>query len=259
MVKKKITIKEVAKLSGVSITTVSLILNGNTEKFSPKTVQKVLAAKEELGYQPDYFARQMITKETKTIGVLVPDITNPFFSTLMRGIEDILYKQNFVTILCNADSDHQKEIEYLAELTRRGVDGFIIATSAVSTDAINENLKKQGRPFIVLDQKKSEGFSDAVRTDDFRGGYLAGMHLLSLGHQTIALVYPENPPENVHARIEGFKSALDVYQIPHDQLILLPTQFSKQGGYQITAELLDSAATGVFALNDELAFGLYRG
>ena len=72
----------------------------------------------------------MITKETKTIGVLVPDITNPFFSTLMRGIEDILYKQNFVTILCNADSDHQKEIEYLAELTRRGVDGFIIATSA---------------------------------------------------------------------------------------------------------------------------------
>lgn len=106
---KKITIKEVAKLSGVSITTVSLILNGNTEKFSPKTVQKVLAAKEELGYQPDYFARQMITKETKTIGVLVPDITNPFFSTLMRGIEDILYKQNFVTILCNADSDHQKK------------------------------------------------------------------------------------------------------------------------------------------------------
>ena len=139
------------------------------------------------------------------------------------------------------------------------MDGFIIATSAVSTNEINENLKKQGRPFIVLDQKKSEGFSDAVRTDDFRGGYLAGMHLLSLGHQTIALVYPENLPENVHARIDGFKSALDVYQIPHDRLILLPTQFSKQGGYQITDKLLDSAATGVFALNDELAFGLYRG
>ncbi len=72
----------------------------------------------------------------------------------MRGIEDVLYKQNFVTILCNADSDHQKEIEYLAELARRGVDGFIIATSAVSTTAINENLKKQNRPFIVLDQKR---------------------------------------------------------------------------------------------------------
>ncbi len=157
----------------------------------PKTVEKVFASKKELGYQPDYLARQMITKETKTIGVLVPDITNPFFNILMRGIEEVLYQQHFVTILCNADSDHQKEIEYLAELTRRGVDGFIIATSAISTSAINENLKKHGRPYIVLDQKKSHGFSDSVRTDDFRGGYLAGVHLLSLGHENIALVYPE--------------------------------------------------------------------
>ncbi|WP_165037932.1 substrate-binding domain-containing protein [Enterococcus sp. ZJ1622] len=259
MAKKKITIKDVAKHSGVSITTVSLILNGKEERFSQQTVQKVLAAKEALGYQPDYFARQMITKETKTIGVLVPDITNPFFSTLTRGIEDILYQQHFVTILCNADSDHQKEIEYLFELTRRGVDGFIIATSAVTTNAINENLKKQGRPFIVLDQKKSEGFSDSVRTDDFRGGYLAGMHLLSLGHKEIALVYPENPPENVQERIEGFKSALDVYQISYDHLLLLPTHFSKQGGYDVVSGLLDSSATAVFSLNDELAFGLYRG
>lgn len=259
MKKKKITIKDVAKHSGVSIATVSLILNGNEEKFSAKTVEKVLASKDILGYQPDYVARQMITKETKTIGVLVPDITNPFFNTLMRGIEDVLYKQNFVTILCNADSDHQKEIEYLAELARRGVDGFIIATSAVSTTAINENLKKQNRPFIVLDQKKAEGFSDAISTDDFRGGYLAGTHLLHLGHQSIALVYPQNPPENVYRRIEGFKHALDFYQLSHDNLLLLPTHFSKNGGYQVVPTILNSSATAIFALNDELAFGIYRG
>ena len=259
MGKKKITIKDVAKHSGVSIATVSLILNGNEAKFSPKTVEKVFASKKELGYQPDYLALQMITKETKTIGVLVPDITNPFFNILMRGIEEVLYQQHFVTILCNADSDHQKEIEYLAELTRRGVDGFIIATSAISTSAINENLKKHGRPYIVLDQKKSHGFSDSVRTDDFRGGYLAGVHLLSLGHENIALVYPENPPENIQLRIEGFKHALDFYQYSHDQLLLLPTLFSKQGGYQAVPSIIESATTAIFALNDELAFGLYRG
>ena len=101
MTVKKSTIKDVAKLSGVSITTVSLILNGNAHKFASETVEKVLKAKEELNYQPNYFAQQMIVKETKTIGVLVPDITNPFFSTLMQGIEDILYQENFVTILCN--------------------------------------------------------------------------------------------------------------------------------------------------------------
>ena len=137
---KKITIKDVAKHSGVSIATVSLILNGNEAKFSPKTVEslcfkKGIRVSARLSCPPDDH------KRNKTIGVLVPDITNPFFNILMRGIEEVLYQQHFVTILCNADSDHQKEIEYLAELTRRGVDGFIIATSAISTSAINENLK----------------------------------------------------------------------------------------------------------------------
>lgn len=259
MKKKKVTIKDVAKHSGVSIATVSLILNGNEEKFSPKTVAKVIASKETLDYQPDYFARQMITKETKTIGVLVPDITNPFFNILTRGVEDILYQQHFVTILCNADLDHQKEMEYLLELTRRGVDGFIIASSAVSTTAIKENLKKQNRPFIVLDQKTSDGFSDCVRTDDFHGGYLAGEHLLTLGHQSIALVYPQDPPVNLKRRIEGFKHALDVFQLPHKNLLLLPTHFSKEGGYQVVPQILQSSTTAIFALNDELAFGLYRG
>lgn len=259
MVKKKVTIKDVAHHSGVSIATVSQILNGNEDKFSSKTVEKVLAAKNELGYQADYFARQMITKETKTIGVLVPDITNPFFNLLMRGIEEILYQQHFVTILCNADSNQQKEVQYLSELTRRGVDGFIIASSAISTQAIKEDLQQQGRPFIVLDQKKAEDFSDSVRTDDFRGGYLAGTHLFSLGHQQVALVYPENPPANVQERIEGFKSAADAYQIDYNQLLLIPTAFSKQGGYQITNQIVASEATAIFALNDELAFGLYRG
>ncbi|MGM9904222.1 LacI family transcriptional regulator [Enterococcus sp. 10A9_DIV0425] len=259
MGKKKITIKDVAKHSGVSIATVSLILNGNEEKFNPSTVQKVLAAKEELGYQPDYFARQMVTKKTKTIGVLVPDITNPFFNTLMRGIEDCLYQQQFVTILCNANFNHQKEIDYLSELAHRGVDGFIIATSAVSTKTIHENLKKQGKPFIVLDQKKASGYSDAVLTDDYHGGYLAGSHLLNLGHKEIALIYPENPPQNVQTRMDGFKAALDTQQISHDHIHFFPTHFSKQGGYMIVPALLESKSTAVFALNDELAFGVYRG
>ncbi|MEY8446351.1 ribose utilization transcriptional repressor RbsR [Enterococcus ratti] len=259
MKKKKITIKDVAKHSGVSIATVSRILNGNEEKFNPQTVKKVIASKEILGYQPDYFARQLITKETKTIGVLVPDITNPFFNTLMRGIEDVLYQQHFVTILCNADSDHQKEIKYLLELTRRGVDGFIIATSAVSTSTINESLRQQNHPFIVLDQKKSEGLSDSVRTDDFHGGYLAGIHLLTLGHQSIALVYPQAPPENVYRRIEGFKQALDSHHLLYKNLHVFPTHFSKEGGYQVTSQILRSPVTAIFALNDELAFGLYRG
>lgn len=250
--KKKVTIKDVAKLSEVSIATVSQILNGNADKFSPKTVAKVLAAKESLDYEPDYFARRMVMKKSKTIGVIVPDITNPFFGRLIRGIENVLYRENFVTVLCNADLDIQKENDYLEELNRRGVDGFIIASSHISNTAINRTLRAKSLPFIVLDQKKAEGFSDAVLTDDFTGGKLAGEHLKALGHEKVAVVLPAGVPENIAKRVAGFQT-----QFPEP--LLIETEMSKIGGQQAAASILASDVTAIFAVNDELAFGLYYG
>ena len=252
MKNKKITIKDVAKQSGVSIATVSQILNGNEQKFSPKTVEKVLAAKAELNYEPDYFARRMIMKKSKTIGVLIPDITNPFFGTLVRGIEDILYRENFVTMLCNADLDTKKETDYLEELSRRGVDGFIIASSAISNQAINETLRKKNLPYIVLDQKKAEGFSDAVLTDDFSGGKIAGEHLQQLGHKKVAVVLPEDATENIKTRLTGFK---EIYP----DAVQVYGELSKIGGRQAAKAIVETEVTGIFAINDEIAFGLYLG
>lgn len=252
MTNKKITIKDVAKQSGVSIATVSQILNGNDSKFSPKTVEKVLAAKQALNYEPDYFARRMIMKKSKTIGVLVPDITNPFFSRLIRGIEGVLYRENFVTLLCNADLDSKKEIDYLEELSRRGVDGYIIASSAISNQAINETLRAKNLPFIVLDQKKAEGFSDAVLTDDYTGGKLAGEYLQELGHQKVAVVLPEGATENIATRLIGFREIFP-------EITLIHSELSKQGGRQAAKKIIATDITGIFAINDELAFGLYLG
>lgn len=252
MKNKKITIKDVAKQSGVSIATVSQILNGNEQKFSPKTVEKVLAAKAELNYEPDYFARRMIMKKSKTIGVLIPDITNPFFGTLVRGIEGILYRENFVTMLCNADLDTKKETDYLEELSRRGVDGFIIASSAISNQAINETLRKKNLPYIVLDQKKAEGFSDAVLTDDFSGGKIAGEHLQQLGHKKVAVVLPEDATENIKTRLTGFK---EIYP----DAVQVYGELSKIGGRQAAKVIVETEVTGIFAINDEIAFGLYLG
>lgn len=252
MKNKKITIKDVAKQSGVSIATVSQILNGNERKFSPKTVEKVLAAKADLNYEPDYFARRMIMKKSKTIGVLIPDITNPFFSTLVRGIEGVLYRENFVTMLCNADLDTKKETDYLEELSRRGVDGYIIASSAISNQAINETLRKKNLPYIVLDQKKAEGFSDAVLTDDFSGGKIAGEHLRQLGHQKVAVVLPEDATENIKTRLTGFQ---EIYP----DALLINGELSKDGGRQAVQKIVETDATAIFAINDEIAFGLYLG
>ena len=252
MKNKKITIKDVAKQSGVSIATVSQILNGNEQKFSPKTVEKVLAAKAELNYEPDYFARRMIMKKSKTIGVLIPDITNPFFGTLVRVIEGILYRENFVTMLCNADLDTKKETDYLEELSRRGVDGFIIASSAISNQAINETLRKKNLPYIVLDQKKAEGFSYAVLTDYFSGGKIAGEHLQQLGHKKVAVVLPEDATENIKTRLTGFK---EIYP----DAVKVYGELSKIGGRQAAKAIVETEVTGIFAINDEIAFGLYLG
>lgn len=252
MEKKKITIKDVAKQSGVSIATVSQILNGNEEKFSPKTVAKVLEAKAALNYEPDYFARRMIMKKSKTIGVLVPDITNPFFSTLVRGIEGVLYRENFVTMLCNADLDTKKETDYLEELSRRGVDGYIIASSAITNQAINKTLRQKNLPFIVLDQKKAEGFSDAVLTDDQTGGRIAGEYLRQLGHQKVAVVLPKDATENIQTRLKGFQ---EIYP----EALLLDSELSKTGGRKAAKAVIKTNVTAIFSINDELAFGLYLG
>ncbi|MBO0437132.1 ribose utilization transcriptional repressor RbsR [Vagococcus fluvialis] len=250
---KKVTIKDVAKASGVSIATVSQILNGNTKNFSPKTIDKVQKIKDEMNYEADYFARRMVMKESKTIGVMVPDITNPFFSTLVKGIEDVLYKENFITMLCNVDRDDTKESIALEELSRRGVDGFIIASSAISTEAIDKLLRKKKHPFIILDQKSFEDESDTIGTDDFNGGKLAGEHLKELGHKEVVVVVPSKMTVNIQNRLKGFQS------IYSENVTILETSLSKDGGKKIVSRLVETKATGIFALNDELAFGLYYG
>lgn len=256
MMGKKATIKDVARFSGVSIATVSLILNGNANKFTPATVAKVMEAKKELNYSPNYFAQRMIIKGSKTIGVMLSDIANPFFGQLMSGVEKALYQEGFVTVLCNANFDMKKENDYLEELMRRGVDGFIIATPAVSNEALCEMLQGNNHPFIVIDQKRTKGFSDSVVADDFEGGRLAAEHLIGLGHKRLAIVMPMNGAENLQNRLSGFKAACE-NQV--DAITILNASMSKAGGREAAKQLVETNATGVFAINDETAFGLYRG
>ena len=231
----------------------SQILNGNTKNFSPKTVEKVQKIKEEMNYEADYFARRMVMKKSKTIGVMVPEISNPFFSTLVRGIEDVLYRENFITMLCNVEQDNKKENNALEELSRRGVDGFIIASSAISNDEIDKNLRNKKHPFIILDQKSFNENSDTIGTDDYMGGKLAAEHLKELGHKNVAVVIPMPMTLNIQNRLTGFQS---VYE---SGVHLIPSTLSKEGGKLAVTEIIKTNVTAVFAINDEIAFGLYYG
>lgn len=180
---------------------------------------------------------------------MIPDITNPFFSLLLKGIEKVVYGQKYIVMLCDADFSVQKESEYLQELIRRGVDGFIIASSTVSNQTLKEQLTKNQVPYIVLDQKKSEGGSDELSTDDFTGGVLAANHLRELGHEKVALIGPQDAPSNIQTRIEGFKTV-------YPEFLFVNQPLTREGGKQAAEQIIPSEVSAIFALNDEIAFGL---
>lgn len=252
MEKKKVTIKDVAKYAQVSPATVSQILNGQAKRFDPKTVARVRQAKEHLGYEANYLARKMVGKQSMMIGILVPDITNPFFNTLVKGIEEVLFKAGFIAILGNGGFDGAKEEQCLFEFAQHGVDGFIIASPSISDKALQTVLTAKKRPYLVLDQKAPDGQSDALLLDDRAGGRLAAEYLAKKGHKKVALVVPKVLPANLKRRMQGF---LEYYP----EALVLTTEFSKAGGKASVPKLLTTKVSAVFALNDELAFGIYRG
>lgn len=253
MTKKKVTIKDVAKYSGVSISTVSQILNGREHQFQPKTVKKVLDARDELGYEPDYFARRMIMKKSQTIGIIVPDITNPFFATLVKGIEDVLFKHDFMTILCNIDADTSKGKKALEALNHRGVDGLIIASSSISIDELTNQMNLQSVPVIELDQQMTDDIRDSVRTDDYNGGKVVAEHFNELNHKVVSALFPKNLSPNILKRLEGFAENFN------GEVVKIDTELSKESGKESIEEVLKTNSTGIFAANDEIAFGVYHG
>lgn len=253
MKKRRITIKDVAKEAGLSTSAVSQILNGNTQRFSEQAIQKVHAAQERLHYVPDFFAQRMVTKKSHLIGVLVPDISNPFFAQLFLGIQDVLHAQGYVALLYNMEDDEQRESSSVADLIRRGVDGLIIASSAFSNQSIYAALQREKLPMLVMDQKNETDLVDAVQTDNFDGGRQVGLHLKKFGHRKVAVVLPENPTVNVRKRYEGLAS------IYGDDILRVTGALSVTGGQQAVKKIINSDVTAIFAINDLIAFGLYMG
>ncbi|MEQ7721358.1 ribose utilization transcriptional repressor RbsR [Levilactobacillus brevis] len=255
---RKVTIRDLAEAAGVSVTTVSQILNGKGERFSIETRQRVHQLQEDLGYVPDFNARNLIMKSAQTIGVLVPNLGNPFFSMFIRGVQQTSRERHFIPLIFGANHDEQLESYYLQELIKRAVDGLIIASASITGEAIDNILKKNGIPYLLIDQNGGPSV-DRIRVDDEQGGQLAARHLLTLGHQRIVVVMPEHPTQNLRIRLAGFKAQLVDQQIPLADSAVITSPMTKLGGYQATAAVLAQHPTAVFAINDETALGLMRG
>lgn len=253
----KVTIKDVAKAAGVSITTVSRIINKVEGFTNEETKNRVLKVIKELNYKPNSLARSLVTKRTNTIGLILPDITNPFFPTIAKSIEKRLNLRGYSLILCNSYDDKENEENYLRILRDKCVDG-IIASSAYIDDH-NEVIEDYNLPIVFIDRKCNEDIKYGVFAENIKGAYLATEHLIKLGHRRIGCVIGENGINTTAERLDGYIQALQDNNISVDEDIIKSSQYSISGGYEAGKELLEkSDITAIFAQDDLIACGVYK-
>jgi len=251
------TIKDVAALAGVSYTTVSHVIN-NSRPVSDHARSEVADAIRKLSYVPSAIARSLKHRATATIGLLISNNTNPFFSELARGIEDACYQNGYSVILCNSDDDPKREQTYLRVLLERRIDGLIISSTGE-----DRNLAKQlsdiGIPFVVVDRPIPGLKANLVQIDHLNGGYLATKHLVSLGHRTIGCIAGPYSAAVSLERVEGYRRALKQAGIPYRTTYVVESDFTCEGGYKAGSKLLKNRGlTAVFASNDLMGIGLLR-
>jgi LacI family transcriptional regulator len=252
------TLKHVAARAGVSFTTVSHVVN-RTRPVSEDARVRVERAIAELGYFPSAVARALKTSQTRILGVIVPNITNPFFSELMRGIEDVCQRNRYSVFLCNGDDDRERQGHSLEILLGRRVDGIVLATPTGPAAPIAKRLTGTGVKTVVVDRSVAGLEADHVRIDHQAGARLAVEHLLALGHRRIACLAGPSSFAVSRARIAGWRKALARAGVKPSEDWLLEGDFEAAAGHELTRRLLArSRVTAVFACNDLLAIGALR-
>jgi len=259
MSKKNVSIKEIAELSGVSVATVSRVINNNG-RFSEETKQKVLAVIAETNYETNTVAKSLRMKKSNTIGILVPDISNAFFSSLVGKLERHLFEQGYSTIICNTNRNREKEVSYLNVLESKMIDGLIVISGQKEFTWGNRNRKI---PIVCIDRKPQSG-EDVVliHSDNYQGGIVATEALVQSGCKRIALLANRLTMSSFKFREEGFSDTLKKHQLPNEasNYIEVPPLGELSHTEAAKLELLKRFQAGqkydgIFALNDRLAIG----
>jgi LacI family transcriptional regulator len=252
------TIKDVAIKAGVSITTVSHVVN-KTRFVSKELCDRVFAAMEELNYHPNTLARSLRMGETKTIGLIIPDNSNPFFAELARIIEDIGFENGYSVILCNSDDILEKESAYINMLIAKQIDGVIFIATGSNPGRLTE-LIKRNIPVVVIDRNISNAAVDVVLVDNEKGGFDAVNYLLGLGHKRIACITGPSKLTPSIGRVKGYRKALKQAGIPVREYYIVSGDFRPLSGETATIYLLKlpEPPTAIFVCNDLMALGALR-
>tara|TARA_B100000315_G_scaffold245026_1_gene270402 strand:+ start:1697 stop:2719 length:1023 start_codon:yes stop_codon:yes gene_type:complete len=260
MSKTRITLKDVANKVGVHSSTVSRVLNPETRKMVTEEIAaRILSAAAEMGYRPNAFAQSLKTNRSFTVGVMVPDLTNPAFAPIIKGIDNMLEAHGYSVIVANTYNLPEKQQSTAEKFRERHVDGLIIAT-AQRKDKLIDDCRREGTPFVQAVRASNDTDVSSVLSDEHIGGNMVISHLAQLGHKRIAYVAGPQFFSTGYERYQGFLQGMKNAGLkPDDDLVVFCEEFSEEEGRNATSKLLAGRKkfTAVYAGNDIMALGVY--
>lgn len=257
----KVTLKELAKKAGVSTATVSMILNQKDQSISEATRSKVRALAKEYQYVPNTNARSLVTRKTKTIGLIMPDITNPFFPEMARGVEDRASKSRYSIILCDTDDNEVREHQCVKILAEKMVDG-IIFTHCAQRDEPSADFNTFELPIILIDRDaySLDNIKGRVTIDNEQGAFLAVDHLIQCGCRHILFLSGELCTQTAKERLAGYRRALSAYGLAFEESNVRAGAYKLEWGRQAVDQVMEEKKEfdGVFCGNDLIGIGAIK-
>jgi LacI family transcriptional regulator len=255
---KAASIYDVANEARVSVFTVSAVVNQKAH-VGKKLRERVEAAIQKLNYRPNLLARSLAKQKTHTIGMIVPDIANPFFPMVVRGAEDAAQKRGYNLLLCNSDDTQEKEESALELLLSKRVDGILL-TKAIQdmSPSLRQTIQEMKVPIVLVMRTFPKVSKDAIITDDYQGAYEAVCHLARAGRKRIGLIGGPMKISNGKARWQGFRDALEATNLPYDPSLVVEGDYRMESGYRGGNLLLSHRPDGVYVANYMMTVGLLK-
>ncbi|MEG1705869.1 MAG: LacI family DNA-binding transcriptional regulator [Clostridia bacterium] len=254
------TLKTLSEQSGLSKTTISLILNNKEVRVSPEKRKAVLELAEKYDYSPDAIAVGLVSKKTKTVGVLIPDITNPFFAELAKNIERDLFDIGYDMILCNTGDNADEQKKYASLLLGRRIDAllFCLTNDSIHNYSFIEKFKEQKTPVVAFDRYIENSDISFVAVDNLKGVEEAVDYLISAGHKKIGCITGSKSSISASQRLVGYQNALAKAGIEFDSKLVECGDYNFEGGYSACKRILSNDITALFVCNDMMAYGAYK-
>lgn len=248
-------IKQIAKAAGVSVATVSRVLN-HPENVAPKTREKIQKIIEEAEYKPNWFAQGLNFNRTKTIGLIIPHILNSTHMEIAKGVEDVALQKGYTTFICNAEKKYNIEVEYIDHLLQRRVDGIILMFSSLGETTLKE-IEGNGVPVVLIGENKySDGFN-TVKADCNLGAESMVRQLIEAGHESIGILYGNDPEQESKIILNAYKKIIEENNLPIKDEYMRPVENTIEGGYLGAKKMVaDNPPRAIFATSDEIAYGV---